>query len=390
MNRRLATRIKDVGTTIFSEMSALAAAHDAVNLGQGFPDFPGPSAIKDAAASAIAADHNQYAPGPGVLLLRQHMARAWKDATGLDAHPGSEVTITAGATEALLCALLAVVEPGDEVIVLEPYYDSYPAQVRMAGGVPVFVRMQPPHWSLPLEAIERAVSPRTRAIMVNTPSNPLGTVASVAELSALAALCVKHDLVAISDEVYDRLVFPPHKHTALATLPGMWERTFTIHSTGKTFSLTGWKVGWVVAPEHLTMGLRAVHQFNTFAVATPLQHGLVAGFERMQHHVGELVAFYTRQRNTLVEGLVRAGFKVTPPQGTYFVMAGYRHLRDVDDLEFCRWLTRQVGVAAIPPSAFFHDQWQCGMVRFCFAKTDETLALAAERLARMPGHVGQR
>lgn len=375
-----AARVRSVGTSIFTEMSALAQKHGAVNLGQGFPDFAGPPSIKAAATAAVLADHNQYAPTNGLGAVQQAVAAAYQRWHGHTLEPAAHVTVTSGATEALMCAVLALVEPGDEVVLLEPWYDAYPAQVRMAGGVPVFVRMEAPEWKLPVASVAAAITPRTRGILLNTPVNPVGRVFSAAELDALAALCVKHNLWCISDEVYDRLVFAPHVHTPMFTRQGMWERTITIHSTGKTFSLTGWKVGYAVAPAPLTDVFRRVHQFNTFCTATPLQHALLHGFALGAGYEAQLLQEYGARRDLLVNVLTDAGFRVAPPEGTYFVMADYRHLRDVDDVAFCRWLTAEVGVASIPPSAFFHDGAQCGQVRFCFAKKKETLEAAATRL----------
>ncbi|MBI5497864.1 MAG: aminotransferase class I/II-fold pyridoxal phosphate-dependent enzyme [Deltaproteobacteria bacterium] len=381
----MADRIRDVGVTIFSEMSALAAKHGAVNLGQGFPDFPGPALVKDAAARAIAADHNQYAPTNGLPAFQQAAAAEWERRYGRAVDPAREVTVTSGATEALLVAVLAYVQPGDEVILLEPYYDSYPVQVRLAGGVPVFVRLGMPGFTLDVERIAAAVTPRTRAIMLNTPANPCGRVFTEQELRALAALACQRDLLVISDEVYDRLVFAPHRHLPIAMLPGMWDRTITIHSTGKTFSVTGWKIGYALAAPPLTDGFRRVHQFCTFTTATPLQAGIVEGLRAGADYERVFLAEYAARRDLLVDILRRAGFGVDAPEGTYFVMADYRGFRGMNDLAFCRWLTTEVGVAAIPPSAFFHDGHPCGMVRFCFAKKDETLRAAGERFAaRLP------
>jgi aspartate/methionine/tyrosine aminotransferase len=381
----LAARIRDVGTSIFTEISALANRHGAVNLGQGFPDFPGPDFIKAAACRAVDGNLNQYAPTNGLPAFQQAAAAEWQRRYGRALDAPSEITVTSGATEALLVSILAFVEPGDEVILLEPFYDAYPAQVRMAGATPVFVRLEAPDWKLDAAAIERAVTPRTRAILLNTPLNPCGRVFSAQELGALAEVCIRRNLLVISDEVYDRLVFAPHVHTPISMLEGMWERTITLHSTGKTFSMTGWKVGYTVAPPHLTDGIRRVHQFCTFTTATPLQAAIVEGLKAGADYERDFLAFYTARREELCHALSQAGFEVHPPQGTYFVMAGYRGLRDVGDLEFCRWLTSEVGVAAIPPSAFFHDGHQTGLVRFCFAKKPETLQAASERLrTRLP------
>jgi len=383
MSIQPAARIDGVGTSIFSEMSALAAKHGAINLSQGFPDFPGPALVKAAAHAAIDTDQNQYAPSNGLLKFQEAVGRSYARHHGRALEVSREVTVVSGATEGLLVATLAFINPGDEVILLEPWYDAYPPQVRMAGGIPVFVRLDAPDWKLPLDAVARAITPRTRAVMINTPLNPVGRVFSRQELEGLALLAVKHNLLVISDEVYERLVFPPHVHVPLALLPGMWERTVSVYSTGKTFSMTGWKVGYLVAAPHLSEALRRVHQFNTFATATPLQAAMVAGLDAGEAYEKDFLAFYTARRDEMVDVLTSAGFEVLPPQGTYFLMARYARFSRASDVEFCRHLTSEIGVAAIPPSAFFHDQHQTGLIRFCFAKKPETIAAAAERLTRL-------
>ncbi|HEY1011838.1 MAG TPA: methionine aminotransferase [Herpetosiphonaceae bacterium] len=383
MRQRMAERIRDVGTSIFTEMSALAARHQAINLSQGFPDFAGPEFVKRAAVAAIDADLNQYAPSHGLRPLREAVARSWLRHHGRELDAEAEITVTSGATEALLAAVLAVVDPGDEVIVFEPFYDAYPPDVAMAGGTPRFVRLAEPDWALPLDELRATVTPRTRAILLNTPHNPVGKVFGRAELEAIAGLAREHDLLVISDEVYERLVFDGAAHVPIATLPGMWERTLTISSTGKTFSLTGWKVGYVVAAPELTAALRRVHQFMTFATATPFQSAMAAALDAGAAYERELLDFYTARRDELVAALRSAGFGVAPPAGTYFVMADIRPFGWDDDVAFCRYLTSEIGVAAIPPSAFYHDAHQTGMARFCFAKRPETIAAAADRLQRL-------
>ena len=379
MRQCMAERIRSFGTSIFTEMSALAAQHNAINLAQGFPDFAGPAFIKDAACAAIHANFNQYAPSPGLRVLREAVARSWARHHGRELDAEREITVTSGATEALLAATLAVVNPGDEVIIFEPFYDAYPPDVLMAGGVPKYVRLTEPNWALPLEQLRAAITPRTVAIMLNTPHNPTGKVWSQTELQAVAALALEHDLLVISDEVYERLVFDDAAHVAIANLPGMWERTITVSSTGKTFSLTGWKIGYVVAPPALTDAIRRVHQFITFASPTPLQVAIATGLDAGEAYERQLIHFYAARRDELVAVLQTAGFGVLSPRGTYFVMADIRPLGWDDDVAFCRYLTTQIGVAAIPPSAFYHDNYQSGMVRFCFAKRPETIAAAAAK-----------
>jgi aspartate/methionine/tyrosine aminotransferase len=383
MRNVMADRIQGFGTSIFSEMSALAAKHQAINLAQGFPDFAGPAFIKDAACAAITSDLNQYAPSQGLKVLREAVARSWQRHYERELDPEGEITVTTGATEALVAAVLAVVNPGDEVIIFEPFYDAYPPDVLMAGGVPRYIRLPEPDWRLPIEELRAAIGPRTRAIMLNTPHNPIGKVWDRAELEAIAALAIEHDLLVISDEVYERLVFDGACHIPIATLPGMWERTISISSTGKTFSLTGWKVGYTVAAPELSAAIRRVHQFVTFASPTPLQAAVAAGLDAGEAYERQLVHFYTARRDELVAALSAAGFGVSAPAGTYFVMADIRRLGWDDDVAFCRHLTSEIGVAAIPPSAFYHDNYQSGMVRFCFAKRPETIEQAASKLARL-------
>ncbi|HEY0607948.1 MAG TPA: methionine aminotransferase [Herpetosiphonaceae bacterium] len=396
----MAQRVHGFGTSIFSEMSALALEYQAINLSQGFPDFAGPAHVKQAAIDAILADHNQYAPSPGVPALRQAAADTYRSAYGLDA-TANDVTITCGATEALFATILAVVNPGDEVIIFEPAYDSYAPGVIMAGGVPRYVRLEPPQpqsdnqaWTFDPEALRAAFGPKTRAILVNTPHNPTGKVFSIAELELIAELCREHDVIAIADEVYDRMIYVG-EHLPLATLPGMWERTVTINSTGKTFSMTGWKIGYTIAPQPLTDAIRRVHQFSTFAIATPFQHAMAAALKEALHsnYYAELLAFYRQRRDLLLDVLRDAGFAVVLPAGTYCVMVDLHGWGFATDVEFCRHLTTEIGVAAIPPSAFYVEPATAPlMARFCFAKELSTLQAAADRLqklaARQPTRAG--
>jgi aspartate/methionine/tyrosine aminotransferase len=379
----IATRIEGVGTSVFSEMSALAEKYHAVNLGQGFPDFAGPAFIKEAGQRAIGEDLNQYAPSSGLTRFKDAAAQSYQRHYGRQLDPAREVTVTSGATEALFVSLLAFVNPGDEVIVLEPFYDSYPPAIRMAGGTPVFVRIREPQWRLPVEDIARAITPRTRVLMLNTPLNPVGRVFTREELQGLADLVEKHGLLVISDEVYERLVFQGHTHVTFSSLAGMWDRTITVSSTGKTFSMTGWKVGYIVAPWLLTDALRRVHQFCTFATATPLQAAMAAGLLAGNEYEAQFIREYEVRRTALIDMLADAGFVPGLCEGTYFVLAAYGALSSLSDVEFCHWMVREIGVAAIPPSAFYHDQHQTGMVRFCFAKRPETLAAAAGCLQKL-------
>lgn len=393
----MATRIQSFGTSIFTEMSALAREHGAINLSQGFPDFAAPRMVKQAAVDAIQQDYNQYAPAPGLPELRHAAATTYLRDYGLEADPLSEVTVTSGATEALFDTIMAFVDPGDEVIVFEPAYDAYVPDILMAGGVPRFVTLrpptshsasdadaEPPTWTFEPEELRAACTGRTRAIILNTPHNPTGKVFSANELQIIAEVCQEHELLAITDEVYDRLVFTG-RHIPIATLPGMWERTVTINSTGKTFSATGWKIGYVIAAAPLTEAVRRAHQWVTFATSTPFQRAMAEALEtaRQNRYYDQLHDFYAERRTLLVDILRAAGMRVIPPEGTYFAMADIRSWGFPDDVSFCRYLTLEVGVAAIPPSAFYAEPETAPlMARFCFAKEMATLHAAAERLQR--------
>lgn len=386
MNQYMADRVRSFGTSIFTEMTALATTHQAINLAQGFPDFAGPPHVKQAAQAAIAADHNQYAPSPGLPALRQAVAETYQRSYGLPVDP-TNVTITAGATEALFVTMMALLNPGDEVIIFEPAYDGYIPDTLLAGGVPRYVRLEPSsaasgEWAFDPAALRAAFNERTRAIVVNTPHNPTGKVFDRSELEQIAQLCVEHDVVAIADEVYDRMIYSG-THIPIATLPGMAERTVTINSTGKTFSMTGWKIGYTITTTEITDAIRRVHQFTTFSIATPFQHAMAAALNEALHstYYGELLAYYRTRRDMLVEMLCAADLAVTPPAGTYFVMADIRGWGFATDVEFCRFLTTEVGVAAIPPSAFYVDPTTAPpMARFCFAKELPTLQAAADRI----------
>jgi aspartate/methionine/tyrosine aminotransferase len=383
MDKYATPRIRSFGTSIFSEMSRLAVQHGAVNLGQGFPDFPGPDFVKEAAKAAIDADLNQYAIGHGAPRLRRAIAATWTRQTGQEIDPEQEVTVTSGATEAIFDAIQAFLGPGDELISFEPFYDSYPTSATLAGGRLVPVTLRPPDWSFDPDELRAAFSPRTRALLLNTPHNPTGKVFTRRELESIGALCQEYDVVAITDEVYDRITFDGAEHVSLATLPGMWERTLTINSTGKTFSMTGWKIGYAIGPAPLNAALRAVHQFVTFATATPFQEAMASAFEVAEErgYYDQLRAGYTHRRDLLRDALDAAGLHTLPIGGSYFLMADLAGLGFPNDAAFCRFLIADVGVAAIPPSAFYLDSARAPLLaRFCFAKCDETLHAAAERL----------
>ncbi|WP_405855076.1 pyridoxal phosphate-dependent aminotransferase [Streptomyces sp. NBC_00090] len=383
LNRRLA----EFGTTIFAEMSALAARTGSINLGQGFPDTDGPEEIREAAVRAVRDGRgNQYPPGPGVPELRQAVADHQREWYGLGYDPDTEVLVTAGATEAIAAALLALVEPGDEVIALEPYYDSYAACVAMAGGtrVPVTLRPHEGGYVLDLDELRAAVTDRTRLILLNTPHNPTGTVLTRAELTAVAELAIERDLLVVTDEVYEHLVFDGAEHVPIASLPGMRERTVTIGSSGKTFSLTGWKVGWITASPELTSAVRSAKQFLTYVSSGPFQYAIAEALRLPAAYFASLRADLQAKRDLLSEGLAQAGFEVYRPAGTYFVTTDICPLGSDDGFAFCRALPERAGVVAIP-NAVFYDHREAGapFVRFAFCKKTEVLEEAVSRLKRL-------
>ena len=372
-----------MGSTIFSEMSALAVATGSVNLGQGFPDTDGPREVAEAAAAAILGGRgNQYPPGNGVPELCQAIAEHQQRFYGLDFDPAGEVLVTAGATEAVAAALLALVEPGDEVIAFEPYYDSYAACVALAGGVRVPVTLRPPGFRPDLDALRAAVTPRTRLILLNSPHNPTGSVFTRAELAAIAELACERDLLVIADEVYEHMVYVG-EHVPIGSLPGMAERTVSISSAGKTFSFTGWKIGWVTATAELVAAVRAVKQFLTFVSGGPFQYAIAQALRMPDAYFTGISADLRVKRDLLCAGLADAGFAVYPPEGTYFVTTDIRPLSDADGVQFCRDLPRQAGVVAIP-SAVLYDDPEAGrtQVRFAFCKRPEVLQDALARIEK--------
>jgi N-succinyldiaminopimelate aminotransferase len=380
LNRSLA----GMGTTIFAEMSALAVQTGAVNLGQGFPDTDGPREIAQIAADAILAGRgNQYPPGPGIPELRQAIAWHQKRWYGLDYDPDREILVTAGATEAVAAALLALVEPGDEVIALEPYYDSYAACIAMAGGVRVPITLRPPDFRLDTAALAAAITPRTRLILLNTPHNPTGTVLTRAELAAVADLARKHDLLVVTDEVYEHLAFDG-EHVPIVSLPGMAERTVSISSAGKTFSFTGWKIGWVTGSADLVTAVRTAKQFLTFVNGGPFQYAVAEALRLPDAYFVGLRDDLRRKRDLLCEGLTSAGFEVYRPAGTYFVLTDIRSLGATDGVDFCRELPHRAGVVAVPTAVFYDDK-EVGrsQVRFAFCKREEVLREALSRLTRL-------
>ncbi|MDB5883889.1 MAG: aminotransferase [Polaromonas sp.] len=381
----LDSRLPDVGTTIFTVMSELAAQKGAVNLGQGFPDFDCDPQLVNAVTGAMQRGLNQYPPMAGVPVLREAVAAKLASLYGRSYDPGSEITITAGATQAIITIILAVVHPGDEVIVLEPCYDSYVPNIELAGGIVVRVPLTPGTFRPDFEKIRAALSPRTRAIIVNSPHNPSATVWTEAEMLLLQDLLSPTDVLLISDEVYEHMVFDAgqgHVHQSAARFAALAARAFIVSSFGKTYHVTGWKVGYVAAPASLTAEFRKVHQFNVFTVNTPVQHALAAYMQDARPYL-ELPAFYQRKRDLFRSGLENTRFKLLPSEGSYFQCADFSAVSGLGEAEFCRWLTAEIGVAAIPLSALYLDGFEQGIVRFCFAKKDETLQLALDRLARL-------
>ena len=379
----LTSRMRGFGTSVFAEFTHLANEHKAVNLGQGFPDFDGPDFVKEAAVAAIRTGHNQYERMIGLPALAEAVAAHQRRFYGLDYDPEREVTVYAGCTEAIFVALQALLEPGDEVVLFEPFYDAYRPGLAMAGASPRVVPLRAPEFALDPAALEAALTPRTRAIFLNSPNNPSGKVFSPEELDTIARVCRKHDLLAVTDEVYEHIVFEP-AHAPLASRPGMRERTVTLSSTGKTFSLTGWKIGWSCAPPEITEALRMVHQFVTFCIATPFQHAMAAALGTNDDYYEGLRADYRARRDRLCEGLEEAGFGVRKPEGTYFALADIRPLGGDDDVAFCRALPARVGVAAIPVSAFYDGPGAPRhLVRFAFCKKDATLEEGLRRLRKL-------
>jgi N-succinyldiaminopimelate aminotransferase len=377
LNRRLT----GLGTTIFAEMSALAVATDSINLGQGFPDTDGPAEIAQAAADAILAGRgNQYPPGPGVPELRQAISAHQKRFYGLEVDPDTQVLVTAGATEAIAAAMLALLEPGDEVIAFEPYYDSYAASIAMAGATRVPVTLRPPSFRPDLDVLRDSVTSRTRLILLNSPHNPTGMVLRRAELTEIARLAVERDLIVVTDEVYEHIVFEG-EHIPITTLPGMADRTVTISSAGKTFSFTGWKVGWVTGSAALVNAVRTTKQFLTFVSSGPFQYAIATGLGMPDSFYGQLADGLRRRRDLLTAGLTEAGFDAFTPRGTYFITTDIAALGADDGLAFCRELPRRCGVVAVPNKVFYDDA-QAGrtQVRFAFCKREEQLAEAARRL----------
>jgi N-succinyldiaminopimelate aminotransferase len=380
----LTSRLEGFGTTIFAEMSALAARTGAINLGQGFPDTDGPPEVLEAAVEAMRAGRNQYPPGPGIPELRAAIAEHQRRFHGLELDPDGEVLVTTGATEAIAAALLALCEPGDEVVTFEPYYDSYAACIAMAGATRRVVTLRPPGYALDPDRLAAAFTDRTRLILLNSPHNPTGKVFDRADLEHVARLCTERDVLAVTDEVYEHLVFDGRDHVPLATLPGMRDRTVTISSAGKTFSFTGWKIGWATGPRELVAAVQTAKQFLTFVSGAPFQPAIALALGLPDEYFARFTAGLQAKRDRLCEGLAQAGLTVFEPAGTYFVTADIRPLGFTDGRAFCLELPERVGVVAVPTVVFYDDE-EAGrpLVRFAFCKRDSVIDEAAARLARL-------
>jgi methionine aminotransferase len=380
----LVSRLPHVGTTVFTRMSQLAIDHGAVNLGQGFPDFACDPALVDLVTDAMRAGHNQYPPMTGLPALRQAISAKIETTYGHHYDANTEITVTAGASQAIQSAILAVVHPGDEVIVIEPAYDCYAPAIALAGGVvvPVTMRLDADGYRVEWADVRAAVTPRTRMVVINTPHNPTGTILRQADLDALVAIVQDTQILVLSDEVYEHMVFDGEPHASVARHPALAERAFVVSSFGKTFHVTGWKIGYVAAPAALMVEFRKVHQYNVFCVNAPMQHA-IAGYLQDPAPWRDLPAFYQAKRDLFRAGLAASRFTLLPSDGTYFQCVRYDAISDVSEAEFAEWLTREIKVAAIPVSAFYSQPKESHVVRFCFAKKDETLQLALERLARL-------
>jgi N-succinyldiaminopimelate aminotransferase len=386
----MARRVAGFGTTVFHEINVLAKQYNAVNLGQGAPDFDGPPEVIAAGIKALQSQLNQYAPGGGMPSVKEAVAMHAQRFYGQTLDPNTQVTITSGATEAMFATILGLTDPGDEVIIFQPVYDSYVPNMTMAGVTPHYVRMHTPDWSIDPDELAAAFNDKTRAIIINTPHNPTGKVFSREELTLIADLCQKHDVIAITDEVYEHILYDGTIHTRMATLPGMADRTLTISSLGKTFSVTGWKIGWALGPEPLVSGVRRANQFMTYAVASPLQAAAATALNLPSTYYEELQATYQAKRDYMMNALEAAGFKILKPRGSYFIIADGRDIAPAgveSDVEMARWLISTAGVACIPTGAFYQESDKHlakGLIRFAVCKKDETLQAAVERLQKLP------
>jgi N-succinyldiaminopimelate aminotransferase len=382
-----ARRISIFGTTVFTEINMLAQQYNALNLGQGKPDFDTPTDIVAQLVQAAQAErYNQYAPGSGTATLRQAVAGHAARFYDMHIDPERGVIVTSGATEGIFAAILGLVDPGDEVIIIEPFYDSYVPDILMANAVPVCVPLHPPTWTFDMEELRSAFSKKTRALILNTPQNPSGRVFTRQELAMIAELCIEYDVTVIADEVYEHLIFAPAQHIPIATLPGMFERTVTVSSAGKLFSMTGWKIGWVYGAPNLVQAVLGAHQFITFSVHHPSQEAIAYALNLPDAYYADFQAMYGKKRQLLLTALEGSGLKSHVPEGTYFVMADYSDVFDGTPLEFTRFLTKNFGVACLPPESFYsqeHAHIGHGYVRFAFCKSDEMLQETGDRLAKL-------
>jgi aminotransferase len=370
--------------SVIREMTRLSDLHSAINLGQGFPDFPAPQELKDAAARAIAEDHNQYPVTWGVPVFREAIASMYARTYDMRVDPETEICVTCGSTEAMVASMLGVLDPGDEVVIFEPFYENYGPDAILSGAVPRYVSLRPPDWTFDETELSSAFTDRTRAVIVNTPNNPTGKVFARDELEAIAALCVRFDAIAITDEIYEHITYDGARHVPIATIPGMEDRTITISALSKTYSVTGWRVGWAITPAALTNGIRTVHDFLTVAAPAPLQVAGVTALEMPASYYERIRVEYEERRTTMVRLLGEAGFAAPPPKGAYYVMADVSHLGLGEDVETARHLVEEVGVASVPGSSFFsRPELGRSIVRFAFCKKLDTLQRAGERLLRL-------
>lgn len=382
MTLRSAKRIHAIQDSIFSTMSKMAVEHKAVNLGQGFPDFDGPAWIQDKAFEAMKEGKNQYAPTPGIFSLRKVISDISKDNYDIEWDPDLEITIFAGATEALYCAVNALIDEGDEVILFEPYYDAHQSDVLLAGGIPKYITLQKPDFNFDTDDLKKQITNKTKAIILNTPHNPTGKVFTIDELQIIADIAIDNDLIVIADEVYEYLTFDDAKHIPIATLEGMKKRTITISSTGKTFGMTGWKIGYACASESLTNAMRKVHQWTTFAVNTPAQHAMAYGFENLKEYLPDFRNLYQSKRDLMLKELQKTQFNAHNPKGSYFIMIDIPEGKFENDVDAAIKLVKDFGVATIPPSVFYSraDEGKT-MLRLCFAKNDNTIIDGIGKLA---------
>lgn len=379
------TKARQFTESVIREMSRIAAAHNAINLAQGFPDFPAPEAIKQAAVQAVLGDHNQYAVTWGTKGLRDAIAGKVQRDYGVSIDPERQLTVCCGATEGMIATLLATINPGDEVIIFEPFYENYGADVILCGAVPKYVSLQPPEFNFNRDELVAAFSEKTKAIIINTPNNPTGKVFNREELELIADLCMKYDVLAINDEIYEHILYDNTKHIPIWTLPGMADRTIAVNSVSKTFSVTGWRIGYVQASPEITAAVRKVHDFLTVGAAAPLQVAAEAAFNFGADYYQELSGFYSERRDYLLTALEKVGFNCVKPQGAYYIMADITPFGWEDDVAFAKYLTSEIGVAVVPGSSFFRTESPAGktLIRFCFCKKFETLQAAVERLQKL-------